>query len=103
MLNKKEEVLKMYENTIEEPKKIFVDRALKYGDSWKKLHVSSCIDLMMMKLERMRSDNIEYKIEDEILDIFNYAVILIMLYEREKEVLNNGKKKNMSNMSKNNK
>lgn len=77
--------LELYDGIVVNARKLFKERSIKYGRSFEELNVSSCIDLMRMKLRRMKSDNVGYKIEDEIQDMINYSIIMMMLHEEQKE------------------
>ncbi len=56
-------------------------RNKKYGDSWKVLTIQSLANLCEMKLHRianMQSDNLDPKIEDELVDTANYMIFALI-------------------------
>lgn len=66
--------------------KLMESRNKKYWNSWKKLRISSIVDLMIMKLDRCQKQELDNKaIEIELEDIVNYWIFWLMN-------LRNGKK-----------
>lgn len=80
-MNKKE-----YLKTIKEPMRLIISRNKSYGDSFSYMRIESAVDLVMMKLSRIRGLGEEHvKTKDEIMDSINYLVMVLNLYNKKKE------------------
>ena len=90
-----EEVAHLYENKIAEAKSLMEQKNHDYGEAWRNMSQESFVDLILMKLQRMRqiiSNNgmtlISEGLDANYFDIINYAVFaLILMQEKSKEFL----------------
>ena len=90
-----EEVAHLYENKIAEAKSLMEQKNHDYGEAWRNMSQESFVDLILMKLQRMRqiiSNNgmtlISEGLDANYFDIINYAVFaLILMQEKSKESL----------------
>jgi hypothetical protein len=58
---------------------LMVSRNKKYGDSWKELAPKSIVDLVLMKLVRVKNQDLDSgSIKAEAEDCINYLVFLLM-------------------------
>ncbi len=67
--------------------RLMAQRNAKYGDSWRRLRLSSIIDLMAAKLARAQEQESDHEaIAEELLDVANYALLsLIRIDEKSRE------------------
>ena len=71
---------------------IMKGRNVKYGTSWKVLTISSIANLCEMKLNRiaqMNNQNLDPKIEDELIDTMNYMAFALIKYQEQKTKIRN--------------
>lgn len=66
-------------------RQLLVQRNRKYGDSYKLLRFDSIVDLMLMKLVRIRKLGRDSKVNDELKDILNYCFFAWLKYQKQKE------------------
>src|SRR5262245_31710153 len=78
---KVEEVSSQYEANVAEAKKLMEDKNHDYGEAWRSMSQESFVDLILMKLQRIRQilsnegkTIISEGIDANYLDIINYAV-----------------------------
>lgn len=86
-----EEVDALYDEQVTEAKKLMQDKNHDYGEAWRNMSQESFIDLILMKLQRIRQIlNNEGKtiasegIDANYLDIINYAVFALILGQEGK-------------------
>lgn len=90
-----EEVTHFYNEKIKEAKRLMEEKNHDYGEAWRNMSQESFVDLILMKLQRMRqiiSNNgltlISEGLDANYLDIINYGVFaLILMQEKSKESL----------------
>lgn len=85
------EIIALYDETTSEVKKLMLNKNHDYGDAWKDMRISSFIDLILVKLHRIKqieNNNgktiISEGVEANYMDIVNYsifAMIKIKFYE----------------------
>ncbi len=79
-----EETKSQYLNVIESSRKVFKDKNLDYGSSWRILRVSSFVDQIHIKAQRIRNLQIneDQKIDEgqvpEFIGIINYCVMSLI-------------------------
>ena len=85
------EVSKLYEESVAEAKQLMQDKNHDYGEAWRSLSQESFVDLILMKLQRIRQilanegkTLISEGIDANYLDIINYAVFALILMGRDK-------------------
>ncbi|HPE87028.1 MAG: DUF1599 domain-containing protein [Bacteroidia bacterium] len=86
-----EEALLLYDHFFYEAKKLMMDKNYDYGGAWKNMRISSLIDIILMKLLRIKQieNNAGHTLVSEgvdagYYDIINYAVFaLIKLMDAE--------------------
>jgi hypothetical protein len=81
-----EEVDSLYDEQVTAAKKLMQDKNHDYGEAWRNMSQESFVDLILMKLQRIRQIlNNEGKtiasegIDANYLDIINYAVFALIL------------------------
>ena len=84
-------ISKMYDDRVRIAKELMEDKNHDYGEAWRSMSQESFVDLILMKLQRIRQILInEGKtimsegIDANYLDIVNYAVFALILMEEEK-------------------
>jgi hypothetical protein len=77
---------KLYDKEIEKTKLLMLDKNHDYGEAWRSMSQESFVDLILMKLQRIRQilDNdgktlISEGIDANYQDIINYAVFALIL------------------------
>lgn len=86
-----EEVSQLYDANVEASKKIMLDKNHDYGEAWRSMSQESFVDLVLMKLQRIRqilaNDGktiISEGIDSNYIDIINYSIFaLILMGEKE--------------------
>lgn len=86
-----EEVSHLYDANVEASKKIMLDKNHDYGEAWRSMSQESFVDLVLMKLQRIRqilsNDGktiISEGIDSNYIDIINYSIFaLILMGEKE--------------------
>lgn len=80
------EVSKLFDKNIHTAKSLMLDKNHDYGEAWRSMSQESFVDLMLMKLQRIRqilnNDGktiISEGIDANYLDIINYAVFALVL------------------------
>ena len=89
-----EEVSVLYDAHVKTAKALMQDKNHDYGEAWRSMSQESFVDLILMKLQRIRQilinegkTIISEGIDANYLDILNYAVFaLILLSEKESSV-----------------
>ena len=74
---------KEYDIIRERAKKLFLERQEKYGNSVDIIDLHTIVGLMLMKLKRVYDLPETAKIEDELLDCFNYCIFGLDKYKKE--------------------
>ncbi len=81
-----EKVSKMYDKNIAASKKIMMDKNHDYGEAWRSMSQSSFVDLVLMKLQRIRQilanegkTIASEGIDANYIDIINYSVFALIL------------------------
>jgi len=85
------EVEKMYTKHLEKTRDLMMDKNHDYGEAWRDMRVSSLVDLILMKILRVKQieDNqgetlISEGIDANYMDMLNYAVFaMILIGEKE--------------------
>jgi hypothetical protein len=85
------EVSSLYEANVLEAKRLMQDKNHDYGEAWRSMSQESFVDLILMKLQRIRQilanegkTIISEGIDANYLDIVNYAVFALILMEEQK-------------------
>jgi hypothetical protein len=94
-----DEVAKLFDDKIDMVKKIMLDKNHDYGEAWRAMSQESFVDLILMKLLRVRqilaNDGktlISEGIDANFTDIINYSVFaLILIDEAEEQEIRNKK------------
>lgn len=80
------EVSSLYETNVAEAKRLMQDKNHDYGEAWRSMSQESFVDLILMKLQRIRQilanegkTIISEGIDANYLDIINYAVFALIL------------------------
>ena len=80
------ELTVLYNNKISTAKKLMLDKNHDYGEAWREMSQESFVDLILMKLQRIKqilaNDGqtlISEGIDANYLDIINYAVFALIL------------------------
>lgn len=80
------EVDKLYDKNVRTAKKLMEDKNHDYGEAWRSMSQESFVDLVLMKLQRIRQilgnegkTIISEGIDANYLDIINYAVFALIL------------------------
>ena len=86
-----ERISKMYDEKVTIAKRLMQDKNHDYGEAWRSMSQESFVDLILMKLQRIRQILInEGKtimsegVDANYRDIVNYAVFALILMEEEK-------------------
>lgn len=86
-----EEVEQLYQQKYELTKKLMLDKNHDYGEAWRDMSQESFVDLILMKLQRIRqilqNDGktlISEGIDANFTDIINYAVFALILMDEGK-------------------
>jgi hypothetical protein len=81
-----EEVSVMYDEEVSTAKRLMEDKNHDYGEAWRSMSQESFVDLILMKLQRIRQillnegkTEISEGIDANYLDIINYAVFALIL------------------------
>lgn len=81
----------LYDANVEASKKIMMDKNHDYGEAWRSMSQESFVDLVLMKLQRIRqilaNDGktiISEGIDANFIDIINYSVFALILMGEEK-------------------
>lgn len=81
----------MYDEKINIAKRLMEDKNHDYGEAWRSMSQQSFVDLILMKLQRIRQILVKdgktimsEGIDANYLDIVNYAVFALILMEEEK-------------------
>jgi Nucleotide modification associated domain 1 len=82
---------KWYDLQIEKAKRIMLDKNHDYGEAWRQMNQESFVDLILMKLKRIRQilanegrTLISEGIDANFIDIINYALFALILQEEAK-------------------
>ena len=77
-----------YDNTITSAREIFLKKTYDYGEAWRSMSQESFVDLILMKLQRIRqilsNDGktlMSEGIDANYYDIINYAVFALILMD----------------------
>ncbi|HEX6847089.1 MAG TPA: DUF1599 domain-containing protein [Chitinophagaceae bacterium] len=86
-----ERISPMFDEKVATAKRLMQDKNHDYGEAWRSMSQESFVDLILMKLQRIRqiliNDGktiISEGIDANYLDIVNYAVFALILMEEEK-------------------
>lgn len=88
------EVLDLYNQKIDEAKKLMMRKNHDYGEAWREMRISSYTDLILMKIYRTKQieDNdgqtlVSEGIEANYLDMINYAIfgLVKLIFEKTEE------------------
>ncbi len=81
-----EQVARLFDANIQAAKKLMLDKNHDYGEAWRSMSQESFVDLILMKLQRIRqilvNDGkpiLSEGIDANYLDIINYAVFALIL------------------------
>ena len=84
-------VSKWYDEQVEVAKKVMLDKNHDYGEAWRDMTQESFVDLILMKLLRVRQilanegkTLISEGIDANFIDIINYALFALILIKEEK-------------------
>jgi hypothetical protein len=88
-----EKALKMYDRHLNNTLELMLDKNHDYGEAWRQMRVSSMVDLILMKLRRIKQieDNngktiVSEGVEGGYMDIINYSLFcLVRLTEDKKD------------------
>src|SRR5205807_450373 len=87
------EATRLYDEQASAAKKLMLDKNHDYGEAWRSMSLESFVDLILMKLLRIRQivtnegkTEMSEGIDANFFDILNYAVFALILMQ-EKEVL----------------
>lgn len=82
-----ESVSDLYEKYVTQAEQLMADKNHDYGEAWRSMSQESFVDLILMKLQRIRQilanegkTLISEGIDANYLDIINYAVFALILY-----------------------
>lgn len=82
-----ESVSDLYEKHVTQAEQLMADKNHDYGEAWRSMSQESFVDLILMKLQRIRQilanegkTLISEGIDANYLDIINYAVFALILY-----------------------
>ncbi len=80
-----EEVMNLYDQKVQVVKNLMLKKNHDYGDAWKDMRISSLIDLVLVKLHRIKQieDNqgktlISEGVEANYMDIINYSIFALI-------------------------
>ena len=83
-----EKIASLYDANVEASKKIMVDKNHDYGEAWRSMNQESFVDLVLMKLQRIRQilanegkTIMSEGIDANYIDIINYSVFALILTE----------------------
>jgi len=83
-----EQISSLYDANADAAKRIMLDKNHDYGEAWRKMNQESFVDLILMKLQRIRqilaNDRktlMSEGIDANYIDIMNYAVFALILEE----------------------
>lgn len=83
-----EEVKKHYEHTLAQTRALMQEKNHDYGEAWRQMSLESLTDLVLMKLQRIRSilknegrTEVSEGMDANFRDIVNYAVFALILLE----------------------
>ena len=84
------EIAVMYESNVKTAKQLMTDKNHDYGEAWRSLSQESFVDLILMKLQRIRQilanegkTLVSEGIDANYLDIINYAVFALILMNQD--------------------
>lgn len=93
---KVEKVSSLYDANTDAARRLMIDKNHDYGEAWRSMNQESFVDLILMKLQRIRQILVnEGKtvasegIDANYLDIINYAAFALILLEEEKKAKTN--------------
>ncbi|HEX5652105.1 MAG TPA: DUF1599 domain-containing protein [Chitinophagaceae bacterium] len=85
-----EEVAELYHSNVSEAKALMQDKNHDYGEAWRSMSQESFVDLILMKLQRIRQilanegkTIISEGIDANYLDIINYAAFALILMHQD--------------------
>jgi hypothetical protein len=86
-----EKISSLYDANVEASKKLMMDKNHDYGEAWRSMSQESFVDLVLMKLQRIRQilanegkTIMSEGIDANYIDIINYSVFaLILMKENE--------------------
>lgn len=85
-----EKVTALYRSNVEAARKVMIDKNHDYGEAWRSMSQESFVDLVLMKLQRIRRilDNdgktiVSEGIDANYIDIINYCVFALILVEEK--------------------
>lgn len=85
-----QEVGRLYDNNVAAAKDLMQDKNHDYGEAWRSLSQESFVDLILMKLQRIRQilanegkTLVSEGIDANYLDIVNYAVFALILMNQD--------------------
>lgn len=80
-----EEIINLYDQQVQTVKNLMLKKNHDYGDAWKDMRISSFIDLVLVKLHRIKQiENNEGKtlisegVEANYMDIINYSIFALI-------------------------
>lgn len=83
-----EKIASLYDANVEASKKIMMDKNHDYGEAWRSMNQESFVDLVLMKLQRIRQilanegkTIMSEGIDANYIDIINYSVFALILME----------------------
>ena len=84
-----ENALKLYNQKIDETKKLMLDKNHDYGEAWREMRITSLTDIILQKLLRVKQieDNkgktiVSEGIDANYQDMINYAVFALILLQK---------------------
>ena len=85
-----EEVADWYDSNVRTAKQLMEDKNHDYGEAWRSMSQESFVDLILMKLQRIRQilanegkTLISEGVDANYLDIINYAVFVLILMSKD--------------------
>lgn len=85
------EASNLYDDQAEAAKRLMLDKNHDYGEAWRSMSLESFVDLILMKLLRIRQivtnegkTEMSEGIDANFFDIINYAVFALILMQEEK-------------------
>ena len=87
-----DEALELYDKHLQETLRLMMDKNHDYGEAWRQMRISSMVDLILMKLRRIKQieDNNGHTVASEgveggYMDIINYSLFCLVRMTEENE------------------
>ena len=88
-----EQAMELYDKHIKRATELMLDKNHDYGEAWRLMRVSSMVDLILMKLRRIKQieDNhgetlISEGVEGSYIDIINYSLFCLIRLNQENNI-----------------